>query len=170
MYCPKCGKESYEQVRFCKTCGTDLGPVHLAIEGRLPDLTTIMTEEKRRQMMHRGVMGTATGVVLLLLLKIVALASLFVLGKPVDSWIMLLMVLLSAPFLAYGIGSLISGMFVYKRKNLDYANRFDVVREMLDAQRVMELPSANSFPRSITEHTTSELEERIPRQPERGAN
>ena len=81
-----------------------------------------------------------------------------------------LVVLLSVPFLAYGIGSLISGMFVYKRKTLDYSNRFDVVREMLDAQRVMELPSANTFSRSITEHTTSEMKEPLPRRSEGGPN
>jgi len=166
MYCPKCGKESFEQVRFCKTCGTDLGPVHLAIEGKLPDLSTIMSEEKRRQMMHRGVMGTVSGALLLLMLKVVALASLFLFGRPLDAGIMLILIFLSFPFLAYGIGSLISGMFVYKRKNLDYSNRFDVVKDMLDAQRMVELPSANSFPRSITEHTTSELEERVPRRPD----
>jgi hypothetical protein len=170
MYCPKCGKEAYEQVRFCKTCGTDLGPVHLAIDGRLPDLTTIMSEEKRRQMMHRGVMATVTGSLLLLMLKVVALASVFMLGKPLDTWMLLLVMLVSVPFLAYGIGSLISGMFVYKRKTLDYSNRFDVVRDMLDAQRVMELPSANTFSRSITEHTTSEMKEPLPRRSEGGPN
>ena len=170
MYCPKCGKEAYEQVRFCKTCGTDLGPVHLAINGRLPDLSTIMSEEKRRQMMHRGVMGTVSGAVLLVMLKAIALASIFLFGKPLDAWIILTLVLLSVPFLAYGIGSLVSGMFVYKRKTLDYGNRFDVVREMLDAQRVDSLPSANTYPPSITERTTSQLEERVPLRPEREHN
>ena len=141
------------------------GPVHLAIEGRLPDLSTIMNEEKRRQMLHRGVMSTTGGATLLLILKAVMLASGFFLGLSLSPSIVLLLIFLSVPFLAYGIGSLISGMFVYSRKALDYTQRFDVVREMLDSRQEGSLPSVGSFPLSITERTTTELLEPISRDP-----
>lgn len=170
MFCPKCGKDGYEQVRFCKSCGTDLGPVHLAIDGRLPDLSTIMNEEKRRQMLHRGVMSTAAGAMLLLMLKAVVLASTFFLGLSLSNGIILLMIFLSVPFLAYGIGSLISGMFVYNRKALDYPQRFDMVKEMLDSRQQATLPSVDSFPLSVTENTTSELMEPVSREPRRERN
>ncbi|HZS44095.1 MAG TPA: zinc ribbon domain-containing protein [Blastocatellia bacterium] len=149
MFCPKCGKDNYEQVRLCKSCGADLAPVHLAIEGRLPDLSTIMTEEKRRRMLHRGIISTITGGGFLLVLLWWLVFASHILGGALSVAAVTVFALLAVPLLAYGIGSLISGRFVYSRQALDYSQRFDVVREMLEAQRTDELPS--SFPPSVTQ-------------------
>jgi hypothetical protein len=35
MYCPKCGSQSTGDVRFCRSCGTDLGVVSQALSGQL---------------------------------------------------------------------------------------------------------------------------------------
>ena len=35
MYCPKCGSQSDENTKFCRTCGTDLNIVSQAITGQL---------------------------------------------------------------------------------------------------------------------------------------
>jgi len=38
MFCPKCGTENPETGKFCRSCGTDLGGVNLALSGRLSEL------------------------------------------------------------------------------------------------------------------------------------
>jgi len=150
MFCPKCGKDNYEQVRMCRSCGSDLGPIHLAIEGRLPDLSTLMNEEKRRRMLHRGIISTIAGAsFLFVLLSGIIFAGKFFGGIP-DAIFVMIFAFLSVPLLAYGIGSLISGRFVYNRHAMEYTQRFDVVREMLESQQPDVLPTA--FPSSITEH------------------
>lgn len=35
MYCPQCGSQNNEQVKFCRTCGTNLGQVSQAITGQV---------------------------------------------------------------------------------------------------------------------------------------
>ncbi|MBI4749470.1 MAG: zinc-ribbon domain-containing protein [Acidobacteria bacterium] len=34
MYCPQCGSQNNEQVKFCRTCGTNLGQISQAITGQ----------------------------------------------------------------------------------------------------------------------------------------
>jgi hypothetical protein len=36
MFCPKCGTENPETGKFCRSCGTDLGNVSVALSGKLP--------------------------------------------------------------------------------------------------------------------------------------
>jgi hypothetical protein len=38
MFCPKCGTENPETGKFCRSCGTDLGGVNLALSGKLSNL------------------------------------------------------------------------------------------------------------------------------------
>lgn len=38
MFCPKCGTENPETGKFCRSCGTDLGGVNLALSGQLSKL------------------------------------------------------------------------------------------------------------------------------------
>lgn len=38
MFCPKCGTENPESGKFCRSCGTDLGGVNLAMSGQLSKL------------------------------------------------------------------------------------------------------------------------------------
>jgi zinc ribbon protein len=35
MYCPRCGTEAGNDVRFCRTCGADIGLVSRALTGKL---------------------------------------------------------------------------------------------------------------------------------------
>ena len=54
MFCPKCGTQNPETVKFCRSCGTDLGNVSAAMSGNLPATMTdagvahIHHEAKRR--------------------------------------------------------------------------------------------------------------------------
>jgi hypothetical protein len=36
MFCPKCGIQNPETGKFCRSCGTDLGNVSVALSGKLP--------------------------------------------------------------------------------------------------------------------------------------
>lgn len=38
MFCPKCGTENPDTGKFCRSCGTDLGGVNLALSGKLLNL------------------------------------------------------------------------------------------------------------------------------------
>lgn len=35
MFCPKCGSQSPEDLKYCRSCGTDLGAVSQALTGKL---------------------------------------------------------------------------------------------------------------------------------------
>ena len=40
MFCPKCGTENPETGKFCRSCGTDLGGVNLAMSGQLASIVS----------------------------------------------------------------------------------------------------------------------------------
>lgn len=40
MFCPKCGSQNTETVKFCRACGTDLGNVSAVMSGNLPATVT----------------------------------------------------------------------------------------------------------------------------------
>ena len=49
MYCPNCGNQSTADLRFCRSCGTDLGVVSEALTGKLATTNAQSAPETRRQ-------------------------------------------------------------------------------------------------------------------------
>jgi hypothetical protein len=54
MYCPTCGAQSTENLRFCRSCGTDLGVVSQALTGNLAPTNPQRSLDTRRERRHRG--------------------------------------------------------------------------------------------------------------------
>jgi hypothetical protein len=58
MFCPKCGSQTPETGKFCRSCGTDLGDVSAVLSGNLPATMTdagaaeIHRRKKRREDPH----------------------------------------------------------------------------------------------------------------------
>jgi hypothetical protein len=45
MFCPKCGIQNPETGKFCRSCGTDLGNVSVALSGRQPEVQRIINHK-----------------------------------------------------------------------------------------------------------------------------
>jgi len=47
MFCPKCGIQNPETGKFCRSCGTDLGNVSVALSGKLPQAQRLVNHKGR---------------------------------------------------------------------------------------------------------------------------
>jgi hypothetical protein len=56
MYCPKCGAQNAEDIKFCRVCGTNLSLVPQALTGQLPEgpSDTRHGRQRRRDRDHDG--------------------------------------------------------------------------------------------------------------------
>jgi len=71
MFCPKCGIQNPETGKFCRSCGTDLGNVSIALSGTLP-LAAPLVDRKGQPINWESVvrpifLGTAFFVVTIIL-------------------------------------------------------------------------------------------------------
>lgn len=82
MYCPKCGAQNAEGIKFCRVCGTNLSLVPQALTGQLPEAPSDHRHGRRRRRdrdqgdspnLGHGITKAFTGLGFLM----VALATLF---------------------------------------------------------------------------------------------
>src|SRR5690349_7821958 len=68
MYCPKCGSQNVENVQFCRSCGSNLGLVSQALEGKLPEQApSSVDEELRRKDIESIIPNIFTGLAFLVI-------------------------------------------------------------------------------------------------------
>lgn len=107
MYCPKCGANNQDEVKFCTRCGTNLEVVSEALSGRTTG--TLETDERIVRLLkdyYRSRRMTIIGGVASLI-ALFKLALLLVLGFPEK---MLPLAALLAGVLLFGLFALIWGM------------------------------------------------------------
>ena len=72
MFCPRCGQQAAEEIRFCSRCGLPLGAAAELVEagGELarPEVAGVLTPRQRG--MRKGLMITAGGVVFLFIVAV----------------------------------------------------------------------------------------------------
>ncbi|HEX2639095.1 MAG TPA: zinc-ribbon domain-containing protein [Pyrinomonadaceae bacterium] len=65
MFCPKCGTENPETGRFCRSCGSDLGNVAVALSGALPQPQNLVDHKGRPVSLDRAIIKIFTGIAFL---------------------------------------------------------------------------------------------------------
>lgn len=65
MFCPKCGTQNPETGKFCRSCGTDLGNVSVALSGKLPEPRQIVDRKGRPLSWEGAITKFFTGVAFL---------------------------------------------------------------------------------------------------------
>ncbi len=189
MFCPNCGLETREALKFCKQCGTNLGRVQgvlakggaggadwkkIAIEEYQEEREhkkNKSPEEKRLNEIKGGVITTSIGLGLMLFLRFlfIAIAS----GLPWQDanivrsiwwvgWI---------PFLI-GLGLIFNGVVIGKkqveakrkqeRENIPLSPSYFAVPRTSPVQQLSEASSSTISDSSVTEPTTARLREPIP--------
>lgn len=75
MFCPKCGTENPETGRFCRSCGTDLGNVSVALSGHLPQPQNLVDHKGKPVSWDRAIVKIFTGVAFLVVTIALALSG-----------------------------------------------------------------------------------------------
>ena len=75
MFCPKCGTENPETGRFCRSCGTDLGNVSVALTGGLPPTQALVDHKGKPVSWDRAIVKIFTGVAFLIVSIALALSG-----------------------------------------------------------------------------------------------
>lgn len=65
MFCPKCGTQNPETGKFCRSCGTDLGNVSVALTGQLPAPHQLLDRKGKPISWDRAIGKIFTGVAFL---------------------------------------------------------------------------------------------------------
>ena len=169
MYCPSCGSNNQEDVRFCKRCGTNLGVVSEALTGKSAGKPA--ADDRMAKLMrdyYRGRRDTITGAVLipagLLIMAIMMAAGM----KPIGAFFIICwMFFWGAAALAGGLGKWIAANA--ELRSLGYGSQSPAqglsFQEGPLANQTALPPGSYStgpvgYPGSITEQTTRQLDER----------
>ena len=180
MYCPSCGVNNRDEVKFCTRCGTNLDVVSDALRGK--STGTIETDERMVKLLkdyyrsrRMTIIGGAAS-----LIALFKLALLLVFGFPEK---LLPLAALSAGLLLYGLFALIWGMTKWNNSSSEL-KALGVSppgkRTLTPAPEQMRLSSNRSsiaapayatdpikHPGSVTEQTTHLLDEHEPLPPMR---
>ncbi len=179
MYCPTCGSQNQDELKFCTRCGTNLGIVADALSGKL-DAPPPIDERLVRLLKHyfRGrrnaLIGFALGVLGASKLGIAALLN------TADTPINLFMILFNSVFAAlflFGVVWFLIGTAKWNNagselKALGFDNPQDALPKgkrqpaaLPEPSTVMVVKNLNTDvlnqPLSVTEQTTRQLEEKI---------
>lgn len=187
MFCPQCGGNQSEDLRFCKTCGANLAGVRKALVTREPEnkfdwsktwvAEMLMTEserEKRREELDRqrgvtpesrsqkeikaGVITASVGIGVAVFVYVI-MQGIILSGNVASDVIPLLSRVWIAGVIPFlvGLGLLINGLFV---RSAHERGQFDALRE---PQPPLLRPGETSEivppPFSVTESTTRQLGE-----------
>jgi hypothetical protein len=184
MFCPKCGNEANDEVKFCRKCGANLQGVQEAMTGRGGNKTIdwdktwvkemllsqeererrqgITPEVKRMNEIKGGVITTAAGIgaMIFLYFFLGAVAA----NEGQDAAIVSRVWLAGlVPFLV-GLALIFNGLFVSKRivklKQEQLAQEQEARAQTLTAHTTNQLPEVETpytSPYSVTERTTYHL-------------
>lgn len=98
MYCPRCGTQNTDGVKFCRSCGTELEALALVLSGRGAPPAEAGHEPKTLddwlELRSDGVRSIATGVSLLVISVLIGVALALFLPSSFDApWILIWIVL-----------------------------------------------------------------------------
>ena len=156
MYCPKCGSQNAEETKFCRGCGADMSNVPAAMEVRRTG--DLALAEKQIDLYGSGLRGVLIGTGFLISSGIAFAVSMRV----------AVLALFFLAFASFFLGTGISRLFQARA-----LKRLLNERELPPAADTSALPDHTKVPPSfyetddlaqlapsVTEHTTTHLEER----------
>jgi hypothetical protein len=179
VFCPGCGSNNPDDLKFCTRCGTNLELVSNALRGRttgplVTDERTVSLLKDYYRSRRMLIIGSAAS-----LISLFKLALLLVLGFPEK---LLPLVVLSAGLLFYGLFALIWGITKWNNSSseLEALGVSPLKRKYLSSQKSNQLSTTQlgteaqdlstdsiSNPASVTEGTTNLLDDSKPMSPAR---
>ena len=100
MFCPKCGIQNPETGKFCRSCGTDLGNVSVALSGKLPAAQNLVDRKGKPISLESAITRLFMGIAFLVISVVLAVT-----GKGSGWWFWMLIP--SLMFLGSGIAQYI---------------------------------------------------------------
>lgn len=169
MYCPSCGSNNQEDVKFCTRCGTNLNVVSEALSGK--QTTPPEVDERMVKLLKTYYSSRRAALIggLTLPLGLALLMAMFINGFPehlvVVGLIGLGLSIYGASVGIWGIGHWVDSSSEMKALDIALPKSLRAPsREKLDTSRIPALPERYStdpiVPASVTEQTTRQLEER----------
>ena len=179
MYCPTCGFENQEQLKFCTRCGTNLGLVADALSGKLDAPPQI---DNRLVRLLKDYFGGRRNALIGFALAVIGVSKLGIaaLLNTADAPINVFMIIFNSIFAVaslFGVILFIIGMGKWNSasselKALGYENPQDALPKTKRDQAALPEPStvmvvknlatdSINEPTSVTEQTTRQLDEKI---------
>ncbi|HXG67962.1 MAG TPA: zinc ribbon domain-containing protein [Blastocatellia bacterium] len=175
MYCPTCGSTNNEELKFCTRCGTNLAAVTAALAGKLDDDARFAEAKKLIKDYYKGRRDTITGLVLLPgALLLMALLTALGMKPMVAFWVLCWMFFWGVCAIADGLGKWIASKNTMRMLGYQAPSALaGPAQGRLQPQSAVHVTAPQgeystdpiSFPGSVTEHTTRQLEERAPLPP-----
>ena len=157
MFCPKCGSETAGDVKFCRTCGTDLSLVSHALTGQLPvHLAQDPAGRESAQCLSKALTSSFTG------LGFVAVALCVLMFAPAGHVWWFWMLIPAFALLGSGVAEYIRYRTMtqvgWRDGTQEAEERMRDERELVPGDFAGTLP-----PASVTENTTRHLDDRANR-------
>ena len=155
MYCPKCGKENAEAVKYCRSCGENLSAISRAMTRRLPVVLGMKLDaylERKNELVRRdSIVSGITGVIFLLM----GLWGL-IQGTSVFSTVGVPLSLAAFMFLASAWN------YLAFRRSLSEAPKTssEPIGSISDKDMVRDTPLIAGMPPAVTESTTIRIQNR----------
>lgn len=171
MYCPSCGSNNQDGIKFCTRCGTNLAIVSNALTGKLGSTTIDERVMKLIRAYNKGRSDVVTGAVIIPAgLFIWTLLGLTSIGFMPAFFIICWMFFWGIPSLAVGLSKMLASSS--EMKALGYNPKHGLLSNPIQTPSLPQasIESAIStdpldFPGSATEQTTRQLENKIHRPP-----
>jgi hypothetical protein len=179
MYCPKCGSQNQDDLKFCTRCGTNLGIVSDALGGKFDSVNA--SDEREVKLLtdyYRGRRSMILGFIAIVI-SVFKLSLTSLLGNPESfAWmnpLFTLFTIIGLIWLFWGIakwndcGSELKALG-YDNPRSARPTAQKMVAELPAASTVMSVKSSRTdsinVPESVTEQTTRHLEEQSAKMPQ----
>jgi len=152
MYCPKFATQSSDDTKYCRSCGSNLSLVPLALTGRLP--TEPSRRRHRRDFEHGGPPTLAKGITKAFMgvgFLLVSFACFFFAPAGRIWWFWMLIPALGA--IGSGVGECLS----FRSKQQHFILPVGPPRAVTPQPRPPEIQASTPSESSVTEHTTRHL-------------
>lgn len=158
MFCPKCGSQNSDETKYCRGCGTDLGGVHTAIEGRTHPVSAIA--ERHIDLFSSGLRGLLIGLGFLIV-SVVAFST-----STRSAVLGIFALAFGFYFLGTGVARLVQARAL---KRLRDPKNVPAKPGLTSGQTEYIKPSQSIYqtedlvttPRSVTENTTTHLDKKL---------